>query len=76
MSPLDSDTSSAANPWPRSHLFTVRAWYEQIDPERREVRLQLRHVLTGETRYFHDWQAPIEYMEGKLAASPDLFDSP
>jgi hypothetical protein len=76
MSSLNSDASSAANSWSRSNLFTLRVWYEQVEPERREVRLQVRHVLTGETRYFHDWQAPIGYMEGKLAASPDPFDSP
>jgi hypothetical protein len=76
MSPLDSDARSAANSWSRSHLFTLRVWYEQIDPERRELRLQVRHVLTGETRYFHDWQASSEYIQGKLDAPPDPFDSP
>lgn len=76
MTSVDSDASSAANPWSRSHLFTLRAWYEQVDSERREVRLQVRHVLTGETRYFHDWQASIEYMQGKLDAPPEPFDYP
>jgi hypothetical protein len=40
------------------------------------LRLQVRHVLTGETRYFHDWQASSEYIQGKLDAPPDPFDSP
>lgn len=39
-------------PHPRTHLFTVRLWVEPLGDEQGE-RMQVRHVLSGETRYFH-----------------------
>ena len=52
--------------WSRSQLFTVRVWYEGVDADGWEVRVQARHILTGETRYFRDWPALIAYLTGKL----------
>lgn len=37
---------------------------------RYEMRGTLRHVLTGETYYFRDWQAMIRYVEAMTI--PDL----
>ena len=54
--------------WSQSQLFTIRVWYEQFDAEQREVRMQVRHVLSGETRYFRDWTAVTTYMVSKLEA--------
>ncbi len=56
------------DPWSRSQLFTVRVWVEEADAGRREVRMQVRHVLSGETRYFRDWTAATTYMVSKLEA--------
>ena len=56
------------DPWSRSHLFTVRVWYEQLDAEHREMRMQVRHVLSGETRFLRDWTAVTAYMMSKLEA--------
>ena len=56
------------DPWTQSHLFTIRLWYEQLDPEQREVRMQVRHVLSGETRFLRDWTAVTAYMMSKLEA--------
>jgi hypothetical protein len=39
----------------RSHLFTVRLWQEKIGGNEYEVRMQVRHVLSGEVRYFRTW---------------------
>ncbi len=39
----------------RSHLFTVRVWQEDLDDGRTEWRGQIKHILTGETRYFRHW---------------------
>lgn len=69
MSTNHPDPSQSADPRSRSHLFTVRVWYEEADPGRREVRLQVRHILTGETRNFRDWPAFITYLTG-------IFDTP
>jgi hypothetical protein len=55
----------------RPQVFIVRVWYEAQEPGEREVRIQARHVLTGETRYFLEWPALTDYLAGKVdAASP------
>jgi len=43
----------------KSQLFTLRVWMEMMENGRYEMRGTLRHVLTGETYYFSDWQAMI-----------------
>ena len=58
------------DPWSRSQLFTVRVWYEQLDAEHREVRMQVRHVLSGETRYFSAWPLLIDHLLSKLDEAP------
>ncbi len=57
---------------PRSHsqLYTLRIWYEQLDAHDREVRVQVRHVLTGETRYFQGWALLTDYLDGMLKHPP------
>lgn len=37
-----------------SHLFTVRLWIEDTGEES-EYRGQVRHVLSGSSRYFRRW---------------------
>ena len=54
------------DPWSRSQLFTLRVWYEPLDAEHSEVRMQVRHVLSGETRFLRDWTAAAAYMMSKL----------
>jgi hypothetical protein len=51
-------------------LFTVRVWVEETDAEKREVRMQVRHVLSGETRYFRAWPPLIDHLLSKLDAPP------
>ncbi|MEZ4736749.1 MAG: hypothetical protein R3E79_57445 [Caldilineaceae bacterium] len=53
---------------PLSALFTVRLWQEMIGAEPGPVCMQVKHVLSGETRYFRDWTQLIDYLEGKLEA--------
>ena len=50
----------------RTQVFIVRIWYEAQEAGEREVRIQARHVLTGETRYFLAWPALTAYLAGKL----------
>ncbi len=58
--------TSPDEPWIRSHLFTVRVWYEQTENDAREIRIQARHVVTGETHYFRTWQGLIDFLSSKL----------
>jgi hypothetical protein len=60
--------SRTDDPWTRSQLFTVRIWYEPVDAGQSEVRIQAKHILTGETRYFRDWALLAAYLTSKLDA--------
>lgn len=51
---------------PKSHLFTVRVWVEAFSDGEEEVRMQVKHVLSGETRYFRDWALLVTYLLAKL----------
>jgi len=62
------DTNSPDDPWTRSQLFTVRLWYEPVDAGQWEVRMQAKHILTGETRYFREWSPLAAYLVNKLDA--------
>ena len=53
---------------PRTHLFTVRLWIEPLGDDRREVRMQVRHVLSGETRYFRAWSEAVAFLLAKIEA--------
>jgi hypothetical protein len=64
MQPSDLPTTH-----PQSTLFIVRLWREVLGAEPGEVRMQVRHVLSGETRYFRRWAQLEEYLEGKLQAT-------
>ncbi len=46
----------------RSELFTVRLWREQLG-DRWEWRGKVQHVMSGETRYFRDWQALLAFLQ-------------
>jgi hypothetical protein len=50
----------------RTQVFLLRIWHEAQEDGRREVRIQARHVLSGETRYFLAWPALTTYLAGKL----------
>lgn len=60
----------ANDPWSHSQLFTVRVWYELLEADDWEVRMQARHILSGETRYFREWSLLTAYLTSKLDA-PD-----
>ncbi|HSD84867.1 MAG TPA: hypothetical protein VLG46_13450 [Anaerolineae bacterium] len=49
-----------------SQLFTVRLWREQLN-DHWEWRGKVQHVMSGETRYFRDWQTLIDFFQ---AAQP------
>lgn len=50
----------------KSHLFTVRVWVEAFGDGEEEVRMQVKHVLSGETRYFREWTQMVMYLLAKL----------
>jgi hypothetical protein len=51
---------------PQSHLFTVRLWVESLGHGHGEVRMQVRHVLSGETCYFREWPLLLSFLLAKM----------
>lgn len=56
---------------PRSHLFTLRLWREVWGDGQAEWRGQVRHVLSGEVRYFRRWSALIAYLVAMVRGAED-----
>jgi len=56
------------NPYlaPRSQLFTVRIWREDLTDNRIEWRGQVQHVTSGKARYFRDWQTMVAFLQETL----------
>ncbi len=45
------------NARPRSQLFTVRVWEEEIAADRTEWRGKVHLCSSGDVRYFREWEA-------------------
>jgi hypothetical protein len=54
-----------------SHLFTLRLWAEEIGDEQTEWRGEVRHVTSGETRYFRDWSTLVTLLLAMLPGAED-----
>jgi hypothetical protein len=48
---------------PRTHLFMVRVWLEDLGDGKTEWRGQLKYVMSGEVRYFREWQTLLDYLQ-------------
>ena len=53
----------------RSQLFTVRVWREDLGDGRDEWRGKAQHILSGEARYFRDWQTLVTFIVEKAAVT-------
>jgi hypothetical protein len=56
-------------PHPRTHLFTMRVWFEPFGCDQGELRLRVTHVLSGETRSFRTWPDVLDFLLDKVKAS-------
>lgn len=61
---------------PRSHLFTVRVWQEELGEGQSEWRGQVRLVTGEDVRYFRQWSALVPLLITMLAEAPADTDSP
>ncbi len=61
-----SDTQS-----PRTHLFIVRVWLEDLGDGKAEWRGQLKYVISGEVRYFREWNNLITILQELLTEPKD-----
>ncbi|MDX1414999.1 MAG: hypothetical protein R3293_12460 [Candidatus Promineifilaceae bacterium] len=58
-------------PYHHSQLFTIRVWQPDDGDDRTEWRGKLRHVPSGEVRYFRGWAALIPLMLDMLRRHND-----
>lgn len=56
-------------PYHPSHLFTVRLWPEEVDAGQIEWRGEIRHVMSGDARYFRDWPTLVSHLQAMLPDS-------
>lgn len=47
---------------PRSQLFTVRLWMEDLGDGQVEWRGKVLHALSGDARYFRDWPSLLAFL--------------
>ena len=52
---------------PRSHLFTVRVWQEEVGKHQIEWRGRVQLVTSGEVRYFREWRALAPLLTAMLS---------
>ena len=64
------ETEQNPHAQPRSHLFLVRLWQEQLDDEQTEWRGRVLHALTGHEIYFRDWNGLIAILQKMIDLSP------
>ena len=65
-----------ADQHPRSHLFTVRVWQEEVGKDKTEWRGKVHLITTGNVRYFRGWEALVPLLltmlsEGETRTSPN-----
>ncbi len=51
---------------PKTYLFTLRLWVEPWGDGYGELRMQVKHVASGETHYFRDWTALLTYLVAEV----------
>lgn len=54
-----------------SHLFTVRLWKEPLGQGQTEVRGEVKHLPSGEVRYFRTWAVLEAFFVQQLAENYD-----
>jgi len=55
-----------AHPPSHSHLFTVRLCREDLGEGQTEWRGEVHSVVSGEMRYFRDWQTLLALVQAML----------
>ena len=55
----------------QSQLFTVRVWVETAQDGGAQLRVQVKHVLSGAIRTFREWSQVIAFIEGRLQGNQE-----
>ena len=54
---------------PPTAILTLRLWREPLGNDRSEWRGEIKHLTTGETRYFRRWEEIVELLPAMLGSS-------
>jgi hypothetical protein len=54
---------------PRSHLFTVRVWEEEVGTDQTEWRGKIQLFTNGDVHYFREWAALVPLLLMMLSES-------
>ena len=60
---------------PRSHLFTVRVWQEEVGQDLREWRGKVQLITDGNVRYFRGWEELVPLLLSMLSEVETLSES-
>ncbi len=60
------DANQERRLYPKTHLFAIRLWVEAFGDGQSELRMQVKHVISGDTRYFREWSALESYLNEKI----------
>jgi len=52
---------------PRSHLFTVRVWQEEVGHDQTEWRGKVHLITDGNVRYFRRWEGLVPLLVTMLS---------
>ena len=52
---------------PRSHLFTVQLWQEELGHGQTEWRGKAQHAPSGQVYYFREWSKLILFLQAMLS---------
>ena len=53
------------------HLFMVRVWLENLGEGKTEWRGKVKHVMSGEVRYFREWPNLITILQEMVTELED-----
>jgi hypothetical protein len=52
----------------QSQLFILRVWLEDLGEGKTEWRGQVKHVMSGEVRYFREWATLVKHLKAMLSS--------
>ena len=64
-----------ADQHPRSHLFTVRVWQEDVGQNQMEWRGKVQLITDGNVRYFRGWEELVPLLLSMLSEVETLSES-
>ena len=66
--------NDADQPEPKSHLFILRLWLEDLGNGQNDWRGKVQHVNSGEVRYFRDWSTLEAFIDGLVRKTNPSID--